>query len=115
MRTTLTAAILTLGIAFAAPPVFASGSGGGGSGGGGYGSGIGTYPSTTRDPAAEAFTRGKSMVARRISCKQCAYPEGVKDTPTAQKVAERVRAGEFDLKPREREQVIYYLSRRFGS
>lgn len=116
MRSTRTASLLILSFIFAAPAALASGSGGGGGGGGGgYGSGIGTYPSTPRDPAAEAYSRGKSMVSRRIACKQCAYPDGVKDTPTAQKVAERVRAGEFDLKPGEREQVIHYLSRRFGS
>lgn len=115
MRATLTASFLILSIALAAPIAFASGSGGGGSGGGGYGSGIGNYPSTQFDLATEAYTRGKSMVSRRIGCKTCAYPDGVKDKATAQKVAERVRAGEFDLKPREREQVMYYLSRRFGS
>jgi hypothetical protein len=86
-----------------------------GTAGGGYGSGSGSSPSAPSDPAAEAYSRGKSMVSKRIACKKCAYPAGVGDTPTAQKVAARVRAGEFNLKPAEREQVLYYLSRRFGA
>ena len=95
--------------------LLASGAIASGTSGGGYGGGSGSYPSTPRDPAAEAYSRGKSMVSKRISCKKCAHPEGVKDTQTAKKVAARVRAGEFELKPEQREQVLYYLSRRFGA
>jgi hypothetical protein len=86
-----------------------------GTSGGGYGSGSGSYPSTPRDPAAEAYSRGKSMVKKYIACKKCAYPDGVQDTPTAQKVAVRVLAGEFELKPADREHVLFYLQRRFGA
>ena len=113
MRTILKASFLILSIAVAAPSAFASGSGGGG--GGSYGSGGGTFQTVPRDPAAEAYSRGKSMVSKRIACKKCPFPDGVKDTPTAQRVAERVRAGEFGLKPDERQQVLVYLSRRFGA
>lgn len=113
MRTALIASLMLLNIAFAAPTAFASGTGGGG--GSGYGSGSGAYSSAPYDPNIEAYSRGKSMVAKRIACKKCAFPEGVKDTPTAQKVAARVRAGEFELKPGERQQVLIYLSRRFGA
>ena len=109
MRLYATVALLAVSAAFTPPSVWASGTSGSGSGSGG-----GLYPSVPRDPAAEAYSRGKSMVSKRIACKKCPFPEGVKDTPTAQKIAAQVRAGEFDLKPAEREQVIYYLSRRFG-
>jgi hypothetical protein len=109
MRSVFNISLLALAVILASPSAIASGTSGGG-----YGSGSGSYPSTPRDPAAEAYSRGKSMVKKRIACKKCAYPDGVQDTPTAQKVAERVRAGEFDLKPTDREQVLFYLQRRFG-
>lgn len=89
---------------------FASGTSGSYGGGGG-----GSYPSGDRDPAAEAYARGKSMVKKRIACKKCAYPNGVQDTPTAKRVAADIRAGAFTLKPAEREAVLYYLSERFGA
>lgn len=54
------------------------------------------------------------MVSRKIGCKKCAYPGGVKDAATARTVAGKVRAGEFDLKDRERELVLLYLTNRFG-
>lgn len=110
MRTFVKLAVLALTVALTAPSALASGTSDGG-----YSSGSGFYPSTPRDPAAEAYSRGKSMVSRRISCKKCAFPDGVKDKPSAIKVAERVRAGEFDLKPAERELVLFYLSRRFAA
>lgn len=113
MRMKLAAAALALPLFVLAQPVVASGSGGGG--GGGFSGGFGGGASVARDPAAEAYSRGKSMVSKRIACKKCAFPEGVKDTPTARDVAARVRAGEFALKPAERDQVLYYLSQRFGA
>lgn len=114
MRPLATISLLALTAMLAAQPALASGTSGGASGGG-YGSGSTSYPSTPRDPAAEAYSRGKSMVKKRIACKKCAYPEGVQDTPTALKASARVRAGEFKLKPVEREQVLFYLQRRFGA
>lgn len=107
MRFVLSVSVFVLTAMLAAPAALASGTSGGGTSGSG--------PSIPRDPAAEAFSRGKSMFKKRIACKKCAYSEGVEDTPTAQKVAARVRAGEFELKSAEREQVLYYLSRRFGT
>lgn len=110
MRPMITISLLAFAAMLAAPPASASGRSGGG-----YGSGISSYPSIPQDPAAEAYSRGKSMVKKRIACKKCAYPDGVQDTPTAQKLAARVRAGEFELKPADREQVLFYLQRRFGA
>ncbi len=112
MRAVFTLSILAFAALLVAPPALASGTSGGGYG---SGSGSGSYPATTRDPAAEAYARGKSMVKKRIACKKCAYPQGVQDTPTAQKVAASVRSGEFALKTAEREQVLYYLAERFGA
>lgn len=115
MRPLATISLFALAAMLASSPALASGTSGGTSGGGyGSGSGSASYPSTPRDPAAEAYSRGKSMVKKRIACKKCAYPEGVQDTPTALKASMRVRAGEFKLKPAEREQVLFYLQRRFG-
>lgn len=102
--------LLTLTIVAPAPAAMASGTAGGDTGG------VPTYfPSKPRDPVAEAYARGKWLVSRRISCKKCEFNTGVKDTATAQKVATRVRAGEFEIKPDDREQVLFYLSRRFGA
>ncbi len=114
MRHVVIACVLGLTAVIAAPPAFASGSEGGYGGSRGYGdSDYNRLP--PRDPAAEAYSRGKWMVSKRIACKKCLYPTGVKDTPTAIKIASSVKAGEFDLKPNERQLVLYYLSRRFGS
>jgi hypothetical protein len=55
------------------------------------------------------------MVGKRIACRQCAYPDGVRDTRTAQLVAARVLAGEFGLDAADRGQVLFYLPRRFGA
>lgn len=109
MRNFITASVLVLTMMAPAGPALASGSAGAG-----HGSLPSTFPSSPRNPEAEAYARGKSMVAKRIACKKCEYVDGVKDTPTAQKVAARVRAGEFKLEPADRQQVLYYLSRRFG-
>lgn len=102
--------LVILPLAFASQSALASGTSGYGSG-----SQSGTLPTVPRDPEAEAYSRGKSLVSRKITCKKCENPNGVKDTPTALNVAARVRAGEFKLKPHERELVLYYLSRRFGT
>ena len=67
-----------------------------------------------RDPAVEAHNRGKSLVSKKIGCKKCAHPGGVKDAATARAVAAQVRAGEFDLKDNERQLVLFYLTNRFG-
>lgn len=110
MRALVAISLSALITVLASPPVAASGTAGGG-----YGSGSGSYPSAPRDPVAEAYSRGQAMVKKRIACKKCAYPNGVQDTPTAQKVAARVRAGEFELKPADREKVLFYLQRRFAA
>ncbi len=110
MRSVVIFTLLAFAAMLSAPPALASGTSGSG-----YASGSGASPSTPRDPAAESYARGKSMVKKRIACKKCAFPLGVQDTPTAQKVAAGVRAGEFGLKPAERDQVLYYLSERFGA
>ena len=109
MRFLVALSVLVSSATLTAPSALASGTSGSGGGGGG------SYPSTPRDPVAEAYSRGKSMVKKRIACKKCAYPDGVQDTPTVQKVAARVRAGEFELKPADREQVLFYLQHRFGA
>lgn len=110
MKGRIFASFIVVSIAVAPQPSLASGTSGGGSGNLGD-----AYPTAPRDPQAEAYSRGKSLVSRKIACKKCENPDGVKDTPTALKVAARVRAGEFMLKPHEQEQVLYYLSRRFGA
>lgn len=109
MRIKSALCLFALSLTAALQPTLASGTSGGG-----LGSGSGSYQSAPRDPVAEAYSRGKSMVAKRIACKNCAFAQGIKDTATAQLVAARVRAGEFDLKPEDRGNVLLYLSRRFG-
>lgn len=105
----------------AAAPVLASGSGGGGGGpsggggGGGFSGGGGeSFSSRPVDAATVAFNKGKKMFAKRITCKNCSYNSGVTDGKTAKEVANKVKAGEFDLKADERTAVLYYLSQRYS-
>ena len=99
----------------AAAPAFASGSGGGGGGGyGGYSGGGGVSTPTPRDPRAAAFSKGKKAFKKQITCKKCAYKGGFTDGKTAREVAAKVKAGEFGLKPAERQAVLYYMSERYS-
>jgi hypothetical protein len=92
-------------------PLHASGSGG--SGGAGYSS---SFPevSAPRDPFADAFLRGKSHFKKRITCKTCAFPQGIADNATAAKLAERVKSGEFGLDARQQADLMVFLNRRYG-
>jgi hypothetical protein len=98
-------------VLLAAAPVLASGSGSGGGGGGGYPS---SSPSAPRDPYADAYSRGKSQFKKRITCKKCAYPQGVHDSVTAGKVAQRVSSGEFKLTEKQQSDLMIFLQRRYG-
>jgi hypothetical protein len=104
LNATIIGFILTL---FSATAVHASGSG---SGGGGY-----SGASQPRDPYAEAYSRGKSVISKRIACKKCMYSKGVRDTVTAKEVSRKVQAGEFNLSMSQRDDALFYLSRRFGA
>lgn len=73
-----------------------------------------SIPNRPRDPQAEAYSRGRSLVSKKISCKKCAHPKGIKDAQAAQAVAQQVRNGEFDLKDDQRQLVVLYLKNRFG-
>lgn len=94
-------------------PALASGtsSGSGSRGGGGFSGGSVSQP---RDPAKVAYSRGHRLFKKRIACKKCEYPRGFSDNATASKVMSRVRNGEFKLKSKEREFVLYYLSDRYN-
>ncbi len=109
MRATVTNLLIALAITIAPASAAASGTAGG------YSGGYDPVVSVPRDPAAEAFSRGKSMLKKRVACKTCAFPGGVQDRATALAAAMRIRAGEFELKTDERNQVLFYLSRRFGA
>lgn len=101
------ALIAAVAVAVISTPAFASGSrGGGGYSGGGF--------SQPRDPAKEAYSRGHRLFKKRIICKKCEYPKGFTDGATARKVKQRVRDGDFKLKTKERDFVLYYLSDRYG-
>jgi hypothetical protein len=107
--------ILTAAAVMVAAPVFASGSGGGGGGGyGGYSGGGGVSTPSPRDPRATAFSKGKKAFKKRITCKTCPYNGGFTDGKTAREVAAKVKAGEFGLKPAERQAVLYYMSERYS-
>ncbi|GAA0465709.1 hypothetical protein GCM10009096_02930 [Parasphingorhabdus litoris] len=92
----------------AAPALASGGGGGGGYSGGGFGA------SQPRDPRAAAFSQGKRAFKKRITCKKCEYKGGFTDGKTAREVAARVKAGEFNLKPRQRQAVLYYMSERYS-
>ncbi len=91
----------------ASVPVIASGSSGGG----------GSYPSSTpsapRDPFADAYSRGKSLFKKHITCKKCDYPQGVNDSVTASKVAKRISSGEFQMNAKQRSDLMIFLQRRY--
>ena len=119
MRNAVIFAAMIASLSLAAPPAQAfssvvalalqSGSQSGSQGG------SATFPTLPpRDPAVEAHNRGKSLVSRKIGCKKCAHPGGVKDAAAARAVAAQVRGGEFDLKDNERQLVLFYLTKRFG-
>ena len=100
-------------VVLAPMPLQASGSGGGG---GGFGSGSGSFstPSGPSDPFAGAYSRGKSHFKKRITCKTCAFPDGVHDGVTAGKVVKRIRSGEFQLNEKQRSDLMVFLQRRYG-
>jgi hypothetical protein len=85
---------------------FASGSGGG--------SFPSSFPSEPRDPMADFYARGKRQFKQKIVCKACAFPQGVKDAAIAGIVAERVKAGDFNLDERQRQDVMIFLQKRYG-
>lgn len=101
--------LATVSMIVAAPALASGGGGGGGySGGGGFGA------SQPRDPRAAAFSKGKRAFKKRITCKKCEYKGGFTDGKTARAVAARVKAGEFNLKDRQRQAVLYYMSERYS-
>lgn len=108
----LGAALMSGTLVMAATSASASGSGGGG----GYGSGGGGYsgPSTPHDPLADAYARGKSHFKKHVTCKKCEFPQGVNDSITAGKLAKRISAGEFSFTPRQRQDVMLFLQKRYG-
>jgi len=110
-KTTMIAIMATMAVLAVSAPALASGSGTRGGGGGGF-SGGGF--SQQRDPAKEAYRRGFKLFKKRITCKKCAYPKGVRDTVTAKQVAQGVRDGKFKLKSNERDLVLYFLSDRYS-
>lgn len=119
MRNAVIFAAMFASLTFIAPPGHASGSVAAlalqsGSQSGSQ-SGTATFPNRPpRDPAVEAHNRGKSLVSKKIGCKKCAHPGGVKDAAAARTVAAQVRGGEFNLKDNERQLVLLYLTNRFG-
>jgi hypothetical protein len=109
-------ALLSLAVSV---PALSSGSesgGGGGFSGGGFGSGTSNFPSEARqyDPAKAAYSRGKSMFKKNITCSKCLYAKGVKDGVTATEVALKVRAGEFNLSAEEQEDIMIFIKKRYG-
>lgn len=106
--------VLAATSALAIFPASASGSGSGSGGGyGGY-SGGGASTPAQRDPRAEAYSKGQKAFKKRITCKKCAYKGGFTDGKTAREVAEKVKAGEFGLKPPERAAVLFYMAERYS-
>ncbi len=104
-----TAAIV---LALGSAPAFASGSGGGGGGYGGFSGGSGASAPRI-SPAERLERRGKSQVRKRITCKKCSY-HGKLNQQTAAEVAKAVQGGQFNLKGKNREAVLYYLRQRYG-
>jgi hypothetical protein len=119
MRNAVIFAAMIASLSFTASPAQASGSAvvlalQSGSQSGGSSGSVRFPVLPPRDPAVEAHNRGKSLVSRKIGCKKCVHPGGVKDAEAARTVAAQVRAGEFDLKDKERQLVLFYLTKRFG-
>jgi hypothetical protein len=85
-----------------------------GSGSGGGGSYSLPSSSTPRDPYTDAYARGKSQFKKRITCKTCAYSDGVHDSVTAGKIAKAVRSGAFQLTEKQQGDLMIFLQRRYG-
>ncbi len=101
---------IILAATVASTSAMASGSGSGG--GGGFGSG-GFNNAPRISPEERLERRGKSQVRKRITCKKCEY-RGRLNHQTAAEIAQAVREGNFKLKPRDREAVLFFLRRRYG-
>ncbi len=105
----LSLVLATASVMIAAPALASGGGGGGGySGGGGFGA------SQPRDPRKVAYSKGKRAFKKNITCKKCAYKGGFTDGKTAREVAAKVKAGEFNLKAKQRQAVLYYMSERYS-
>ena len=105
----LTLGALALGLLVTPATAFASGSGGY-SGGGYSGGGV---QARQVDPQRAAYSRGKKRFKRQITCKSCEYNDGVKGKDAANEVVAKINAGEFNLTPNERNDVITYIYRRY--
>ncbi len=104
---------LSLLFAAAAVVVSAPAWASGGGGGGGF-SGGGFSAPQPRNPREVAFSKGKRAFKKRITCKKCEYSGGVNDSKTAREVAAKVKAGEYKLKTRQRQAVLFYISERYS-
>ncbi|MBY0448337.1 MAG: hypothetical protein K2P95_06565 [Hyphomonadaceae bacterium] len=62
---------------------------------------------------ADAYTRGKAIFSRKVSCDECKVPGGPNTPEEAAAVLKRVKAGEFGLDKSEQEAVAAFLERRF--
>lgn len=101
---------MILGLTVVAAPVHASGSGS--SGGGGYTGGSFSERNVT-SAADRLERRGRSQIRKRITCKKCDYHKNL-NQQTAPEIAQAVRAGNFDLKSKDAEAVLFFLRRRYG-
>ncbi|MEP3225495.1 MAG: hypothetical protein ABJO01_05930 [Parasphingorhabdus sp.] len=101
--------VLAAASVIVATPALASGGGGGG----GY-SGGGFSAPQPRNPRLVAYNKGKRAFKKRITCKKCAYSSGVNNGKMAREVAAKVKAGEFKLKPKQRQAVLFYISERYS-
>jgi len=115
MKVKLIAAALVIAVSIpVTTPVFASGGGGGG---GGFGSGGGfgqqRAPRIKLSPEQRAFQRGQREFRKSVSCKKCAYPRGVTATKTANEVVTKIKNGQIKVKPKRKQDLLYYLSQRY--
>jgi hypothetical protein len=102
MKKGLALAVIVSLVAFASMSAFASGISGG------------SYPAP-RDPLADSYARGKSQFKKHITCKKCEFPQGVEDSLTAAEVARKIKAGEFSLNDKQRQDVLIFLEKRYGA
>jgi hypothetical protein len=59
------------------------------------------------------YRNGQMVYARKVACKTCAFPGGLKDMESVKRALQQIQGGELGLSPEERSAVTDYINRRF--
>ena len=63
--------------------------------------------------APNPYQAGQAVYARKVACKTCAYPGGLKGMDSVQEALQKIESGALSLTAEERTAVTAYINRRF--